>query len=763
MQAIALIVIIVVAAVVVYAGYYMSSKPAPPPINQPPVAIAAGSKLLVNVGEAITFNSEGSHDPDGQIVNYLWDFGDGSQAQGATVTHSYALPGRYIVVLTVFDDGGLNATNDVQLISVEVSEMLPAPSLDNPPVAIFSASKDIVLVNESVTLDGSSSYGWKERYGEIRTDPTKIVAYNWSFGDGFQAQGAIVNHSYASPGSYMVKLTVYLENGKNSASARTIRVTSSGVTTGIIKNPDTYIFASDIEPQQLDPVRETGSAGRALMLNLGDTLLRYASGDVVPRPSLAESYSISEDGKQWNFTLRHGVKFWDGSELTAYDVEYTFQRWLAINYPTGEVEMFVESLTGYAPGELIPNDVIANAVKALDNYTIQFNFQRSNGAFMTVVARPVFVILNKNFAIAHGSWFMGDTRSWTGATDERMASGEAFMATGPYKVVSFSRNEKLRATRFDNYWRGPASIKNFELIYVPEFSTRAMMLSNGDVDAISVSSVTQAQQMQGKTDTMLYQGQSGFTECIYFGFNIDLAKQPTGVSGVWSDFFHDIHLRRAFAYAFPYKTYIEQAYLNLTKQARGYLPEGSFGYYPFYNFTYDPDKARTEFQQAWGGSVWENGFTLVFGYQLFAKDQSLIAYQLLAESLHSINPKFNLIVQEGTWPTLLYWTLFQAYEQNSPDPLYLNFNYHTGWEFPSYTEYSNSTIDALLDAAESETNVTKRAELYQDAQILIGEDVPCLITVYDPAFYAAKTYISGYYFQPAWQIWLGYVYDLRKA
>ncbi|GAG19882.1 unnamed protein product, partial [marine sediment metagenome] len=175
---------------------------------------------------------------------------------------------------------------------------------------------------------------------------------------------------------------------------------------------------------------------------------------------------------------------------------------------------------------------------------------------------------------------------------------------------------------------------------------------------------------------------------------------------------------------------------------------------------YDPEKATELFKEAWDGQVWEDGFTLVFGYQLWAKDVSVVAYDCLAESLTEINPKFNLVLQEGVWPTVLYWPLGLAVEAGGPDPRVLNTRYKSDNLFASYFRYHNTTVDDLLAAADGETDISQRVEYLHQAQELIDAEIPLILTVYCPEWHAMRDYMSGYYFQPMWQTLMGDVYEL---
>ncbi len=85
---------------------YSTTVTVSPPLKLPPVA----NFTYAASGLTVTFNASSSYDPDGSIVSYAWDFGDGANTTGEVVSHTYSRPGNYTVTLTVTDDDGLTAT-----------------------------------------------------------------------------------------------------------------------------------------------------------------------------------------------------------------------------------------------------------------------------------------------------------------------------------------------------------------------------------------------------------------------------------------------------------------------------------------------------------------------------------------------------------------------------------------------------------------------------------------------------------------------------
>ncbi|MDG6779150.1 PKD domain-containing protein [Thiomicrorhabdus sp. zzn3] len=171
--------------------------------NMAPVASLSSSAVTGPLPLSVQFDASGSYDPDGRIVSYQWDFGDGTQTSGVQVSHEYTQSGQFAAVLTVTDNNGRTATDSVM---IEVSNELPVAQLVATPV-----SGDVPLL---VNFDASGSYD---------TDGS-ILSYAWDFGDGTRASGQNVQHTYQTGGQFNALLTVTDNGGAQATDSVVISV-----------------------------------------------------------------------------------------------------------------------------------------------------------------------------------------------------------------------------------------------------------------------------------------------------------------------------------------------------------------------------------------------------------------------------------------------------------------------------------------------------------------------------------------------------------
>jgi len=172
--------------------------------NENPIASFIFSPTSPIINQKIYFNASESSDPDGYIVNYKWNFGDGSANNGKNVTHQYTYPGTFVVFLEVIDNNGnTGSTNRNVLVGNNQN-----------PTASFVYSPSSPKIGETIYFNAANS-----------SDPDgTITSYQWNFGDGNMGNGESVNHSYANAGTFTVVLVIYDDRGGKATTSQSIKV-----------------------------------------------------------------------------------------------------------------------------------------------------------------------------------------------------------------------------------------------------------------------------------------------------------------------------------------------------------------------------------------------------------------------------------------------------------------------------------------------------------------------------------------------------------
>ena len=128
-------------------------------VNDPPVA-NAGPDRTVQAGKPVTLNGSGSFDPDGSIVSYQWDFGDGSGAGGATVAHVYAIPGTYVARLTVTDNMGASASDTATVfVTAPGQNLMHVAAIDMQLVRQFGGGRTFARATVTVVDKAGNPVG----------------------------------------------------------------------------------------------------------------------------------------------------------------------------------------------------------------------------------------------------------------------------------------------------------------------------------------------------------------------------------------------------------------------------------------------------------------------------------------------------------------------------------------------------------------------------------------------------------------------------
>jgi len=183
----------------------LAPKSEPESVNRSPVANFSYEANNLTVA----FNASASNDPDGNIGNYSWSFGDESEGNGVNVTHAYPANGTYVVSLTVTDNGNAKNTSKknvtVELV-IETEKKYPSAVI-----------KIVSVDNLTVVVSGEDSKA---------PDSGSIVSYDWAFEGGGIATGVSATYSFAANGSYNITLTVTDNLGATNSTTISVSVAS---------------------------------------------------------------------------------------------------------------------------------------------------------------------------------------------------------------------------------------------------------------------------------------------------------------------------------------------------------------------------------------------------------------------------------------------------------------------------------------------------------------------------------------------------------
>jgi peptide/nickel transport system substrate-binding protein len=460
-------------------------------------------------------------------------------------------------------------------------------------------------------------------------------------------------------------------------------------------DPETFVYVGGAGgPQTLDPAAAYDTASGEIIHHVYDNLFTYIDGDLDKiGPMLAtevptvDNGLMSEDGRTIRVPIRQGVKFHDGSVLTADDVKYTFVRGMLADPAGGPMWMFFEPLLGVqtmrdviamagGPSDFADISEVDPAVlrKAYDLVDATIEVDGNDVIFKLVDPYPPFInilakggswasILNKGWMAANGAWD-GNPDTWAKWYDqalEEMTLYDKANGTGPFKLDAWDKSgAQILLSRFDDYWQGPAALKSAVIKNIPEFSTRLLMLRAGDADAIYVGQ-QDLPQVKAIPNVTVVEGLPQITNTVlFFSFTIPIEGNEDLVgsgkldgNGIPSDFFADVNVRKAFAYSFDF-----DAYLNEVALGAGQIPKGPFPQsLPYVNqdqeyYYNDLEKATEYFKKAFDGEVWEKGFKVGIVYNT-GNDARKTALEILEYNIERINPKFQVDVIGLEWATVL--------------------------------------------------------------------------------------------------------------
>ena len=516
-----------------------------------------------------------------------------------------------------------------------------------------------------------------------------------------------------------------------------------GVNAQTIKNPGVLVHAADDEATTLDPAQvEAGEGGETVILQVYDRLLEFGPSGPELIPGLAttvpsvENGMISDDGMTYTFKIRKGAVFHDGTDVTAEDVKFSWDRIVEMDLPEGQAGVISD---------------IVSETKVVDDYTFQVILLEPSASFLnsTVVSMAASIV-SKDAVMANGGVVEGEP-------NEYMAQNA--VGSGPYKLKAWNRGENILLDINENYWGNKAKLAaRIEIGAEPD--VRVLGLRAGNYDTIETDPSFVAD-IEGADGVTLHTG-GLLLEPIHVGFNLNipdgaLPKEDT----IPTDFFHDPKIRQAFNYAFDYEAFLMGPLAGFGEFNPHYLPIGIFGHDPDAPRYGAQDKAKAEalFREA---GYWDNGFSV----SVITEEANLFADAalVLKDSIEGLNPNFRinvLAVAEAVFD--------EAHAQNpveyamwvkNADPFadphpYMSAYQHPDGEWGEVHGFANGyrnpeKIAELIDSASTELDVKKRAAMYSELQKMLFDDPMWLITAQEGVTMAYRDWVTGFVHNPLW-------------
>ncbi|HEY75427.1 MAG TPA: ABC transporter substrate-binding protein [Thermoflexia bacterium] len=460
------------------------------------------------------------------------------------------------------------------------------------------------------------------------------------------------------------------------------------------------------------------------MANIYEPLI-WIRPDGTFEPALAESWEVSDDGLVWTFHLREGVKFHDGSTLNADAVVASIERTREMGTGAAWIWWMVES------------------IEAVDDMTVRFTLSTPYPLDRVAASTYAAWIMSPNAAEKDSDWF-----------EQANEAG-----TGPWMLESYTPDEEIVLTRFEDYWGGwdDDQFDKVVIRIVPEQVVQAQMLEGGEVDLALSLPVETYEKFKANPNFVVYEDDTLFNYVAL----LNTQKEPLNNKLV----------RQAIAYAIPYEDIVEVGAGGLGQQARGPVPHGLWPYSDEVGqYTYDPEKARELLAEA---GYPDGGFSLVLTHaaeNLSEERFAPIIRDALADLGIEVEIRPMLWSQQWEWAKgdpaeaqdiflLLWWpTISDGYDN-------LSSMFHCEDEpFFNLCYYCNPEYDELIDTALelTATDPEKAQELYIQAMNILVEDSPALFLYDTRVFRPVPTYLTGYEYNPNYPF-STFFYPIRLA
>ena len=411
-------------------------------------------------------------------------------------------------------------------------------------------------------------------------------------------------------------------------------------------------------------------------------------GSTAVVPSLCESYTVSDDGLTYTFTLKDGIVFSNGSALTASDVQYTFERLLTAGGVNDDIPLEVAGAEALQNGEADTLD----GFSVIDDQHFTVTLSAANAGFPAELTSPAMSVVDKETVESAPDFGM---------------SCEDTIGTGPYKVTEWVVNDHFTLEYNDKYWGDEPSVKKAIVSIIPDPSTQNLMYQNGELDIIDLealdSSIVESTYKTQYADKLVISSRVGLT---YFALNEN------------NKYLSDVNVRKALQMAIDADAIVDSVYAGNAIVENGIIPEGVWGFNKdLARPAYDPDGAKALLADA-GYEDGEISFELSMDSS--ASSNLQLVYQVVQQNLQAIGINAEIkSYDESSWLDLrksgemdsfiATWTM----DYNDPANIMYTFFGNAEKTLIRSLNYPDTEVMARVAAASGITDDEARMAEYQ--------------------------------------------------
>lgn len=485
---------------------------------------------------------------------------------------------------------------------------------------------------------------------------------------------------------------------------------------------DELKMALSAEPSAMDPHFHNLTPNNALTSHVFERLVQFDEKQSLI-PGLATSWKTIDDNT-WEFKLRTGVKWHDGSPFTADDVIFTMERAPNVENSPGSFALYVRGKT----------------FTKVDDHTIRVSTKSPYPLMPNDMA--TIAIISKKAA--------------TGAKTDDFNSGKAAIGTGPFKFSEFVKGDRYVLVRNDDYWGNKSKWSKVTIRPIKTGPARVAALLAGDVDVIEEVPTTDITRLKGDAKVSLSQGLSN--RVIFFHMDQWRDETPFITANDGSKIknpLKDVRVRRALSKAINRPAIVDRLMEKAAVPASQFLADGFFGTSKKLKpEAFDVDGAKKLLAEA--------GFPKGFKMTLHGPNGRYINDARMAEAVAQMFTRVGVETKVETMPPAVFFNRASAGAEGKPEfsfilvgwgsgtgevssplkSLVATFDKTKGMGTANRGRYSNPELDKVIDQALATVDDAKRGELLAKASEMAMEDVGIIVSHYQLNTWATRKGLS---------------------